>query len=117
MGQLQEVYSHYAMRGSVFPSHLALCLRYRPAAQTSNSPASDAILNAVTYQLDPFAVQTAQNRGSDKRTRLAIFGTGFRYAGNPTHDPSGTMMHYPAMLLKKQRVVRGLLCSRASPAP
>lgn len=51
----------------------------------------DAILNAVTYQLDPFAVQTAQNRGSDKRTRLAIFGTGFRYAGNPTHDPSGTV--------------------------
>ncbi len=43
-----------------------------------------AILNAVTYKGEPFRVETPENRGEDKRTRLAIYGTGFRYARNLT---------------------------------
>jgi uncharacterized protein (TIGR03437 family) len=47
-----------------------------------------AILNAVTYAPAPFLVETQQNAGADKQTRLSLYGTGIRYAGNPTHDPS-----------------------------
>ena len=39
-----------------------------------------AILNAVTYRPGPFDAQTAANPGGDKRTRLAIYGTGLRFA-------------------------------------
>ena len=45
-----------------------------------------AVLNAVTFQPEPFSAQTSQNGGSDLRTRLAIFGTGVRFAGNSKHD-------------------------------
>jgi uncharacterized protein (TIGR03437 family) len=45
-----------------------------------------AILNAVTFQPDPFTVTTPP--GSGTQTYLAIFGTGVRYAGNPSHDSS-----------------------------
>lgn len=45
-----------------------------------------AILNAVTNTLDPFAVNTQENQGSDKRTRVAIYATGLRYAGNAGRD-------------------------------
>ncbi|MCU1237687.1 MAG: hypothetical protein JWP63_5654 [Candidatus Solibacter sp.] len=50
-----------------------------------------AILNAVTFQRAPFVVQTAEN-GADTRTRLAIYGTGFRHGTNVTamaQDPAG----------------------------
>ena len=59
---------------------------------TSNSSGTGpgAILNGVTYAGPPFAVETAQNGGSDLRTRLAVYCTGLRYAGNPTHDSSVT---------------------------
>jgi uncharacterized protein (TIGR03437 family) len=49
-------------------------------------PDRGAVLNAVTFQLEPFSAQTSQNGGSDKRTRLALFGSGVRFAGNPKHD-------------------------------
>ncbi|MEO5926798.1 MAG: hypothetical protein ABIR70_23495 [Bryobacteraceae bacterium] len=39
-----------------------------------------AALNAVTYNLEPFTVRTSENPGTDKRTRLSIFGTGMRSA-------------------------------------
>jgi uncharacterized protein (TIGR03437 family) len=42
-----------------------------------------AILNAVTYQPAPFLVQTPEN-GSDTRTRIAVYGTGLRYADTVT---------------------------------
>ena len=45
-----------------------------------------AILNAVTFSSGPFLVETPENPASDKRTRLAVFATGLRYAGNPSHD-------------------------------
>jgi uncharacterized protein (TIGR03437 family) len=47
-----------------------------------------AILNGVTYAGPPFLVETAQNGASDLRTRLAVYCTGLRYAGNPAHDPA-----------------------------
>ena len=47
-----------------------------------------AILNAVTFAGAPFFVETPQNQGSDKRTRLAVYATGLRYAGNPARDPA-----------------------------
>ena len=49
-----------------------------------------SILNGVTYAAPPFLVETPQNGGSDLRTRLAIFGCGLRYTGNPSHDSSIT---------------------------
>jgi uncharacterized protein (TIGR03437 family) len=59
---------------------------------TSNSSGSGpgAILNGVTAAGPPFLVVTPQNSGSDLRTRLAIYCTGLRYAGNPTQDSSIT---------------------------
>ena len=39
-----------------------------------------AILNAVTFEEGPFSVETPEQIGDDKRTRLALFGTGFRFA-------------------------------------
>jgi len=47
-----------------------------------------AILNAVTNAPAPFLVVTPEIAGSDQRTRLAVYATGLRYAGNSTHDPS-----------------------------
>jgi hypothetical protein len=45
-----------------------------------------AVENAVTNQLEPFSLTTSQNPGADKRTRLAVFGSGVRFAGNPNRD-------------------------------
>jgi uncharacterized protein (TIGR03437 family) len=47
-----------------------------------------AILNAVTNATAPFLVVTPEITGSDQRTRLAVYATGLRYAGNSSHDPS-----------------------------
>jgi len=47
-----------------------------------------AILNAATFAAEPFLVETPENPGSDKRTRLAVFGSGLRYAGNALRDPA-----------------------------
>ena len=57
---------------------------------TSNSTGSGpgAILNGVTNASPPFLVVTPQNGGSDLRTRLVIYCTGLRYAGNPSQDTS-----------------------------
>ena len=59
---------------------------------TSNSTGAGpgAILNGVTGVGQPFLVVTPQNGGSDLRTRLAIYCTAIRYAGNPTQDASVT---------------------------
>ncbi len=47
-----------------------------------------AVLNAVTFSGEPFLVETPQNSGNDKRTRIAVFATGLRFAGNPSRDPT-----------------------------
>ena len=48
-----------------------------------------AILNAVTYAPAPFLVQTPGD-GSDTRTRLAVYCTGFRHAGTVTATAQDT---------------------------
>ena len=53
-------------------------------------PSRGAVLNAVTFSPEPFQATTSQNAIPDKRTRLSLFGTGLRYAGNSTQDPSVT---------------------------
>ncbi len=57
---------------------------------TLNSAGSGpgAILNGVTGAAPPVLVVTPQNSGGDLRTRLVIYCTGLRYAGNPSQDPS-----------------------------
>jgi uncharacterized protein (TIGR03437 family) len=61
-----------------------------PAAFSANGTGKGpgAILNAVTYAPAPFLVVTPEIAGSDQRTRLAVYATGLRYAGNPSHDTS-----------------------------
>lgn len=41
-----------------------------------------AIVDAMTNSPDPFPVRTDSYPGADKRTRVAVFATGIRYAGN-----------------------------------
>lgn len=53
-------------------------------------PSRGAVENGVTFALEPFQSLTPQNAIADKRTRLSFYGTGLRYAGNPTLD-SGTV--------------------------
>ena len=50
-----------------------------------------AVLNAVTYKLGPFVVETPENAGEDKRTRLAIFATGIGNAA-PAIDDIGVLL-------------------------
>jgi hypothetical protein len=59
-------------------------------SQDATGTGPGAILNAVTFTGPPFLVETLQNTGSDKRTRLAVFATGLRYAGNPSQNPDQT---------------------------
>jgi len=56
----------------------------------SSGTGPGAILNAVTNLPAPFLVVTPQNGGSDPRTRLAVYATGLRWAGNLSHDPTLT---------------------------
>jgi uncharacterized protein (TIGR03437 family) len=59
--------------------------RSAPGVFTTDASGSGkgAILNAVTYRPAPFLVLT-DNGSGDARTRLAVFGTGFRYANAVT---------------------------------
>lgn len=61
-------------------------LRTAPALFSLDSTGQGAgsILNAVTNTGEPFLVETPETRGEDKRTRLAVYGTGFRYADQLT---------------------------------
>jgi uncharacterized protein (TIGR03437 family) len=56
----------------------------------SSGAGPGAILNGVTGAAPPFLVVTPENGGGDLRTRLAVYCTGLRYAGNPTEDASVT---------------------------
>jgi trimeric autotransporter adhesin len=53
-------------------------------------PSRGAVLNGVTFSPEPFQATTSQNSIADKRTRLSLFATGLRYAGNSTLNPSVT---------------------------
>ena len=74
-------------------SGAALVRASAPGVFTSDASGTGpgAILNAVTYLPAPFVVQTADN-GADTRTRIAVYGTGLRYADTVTaqaQDPAG----------------------------
>jgi|GEM_PF-3414527 len=76
------------IRSTVFGSTRsgdALVRAAAPGVFTSDASGAGpgAILNAVTYQPAPFVVQTEDN-GDDPRTRLAVYGTGLRYADTVT---------------------------------
>lgn len=72
----------------------ALVVASAPGIFTSDASGAGpgAILNAVTYGPAPFLVQTPEN-GADTRTRIAVYGTGLRYADSVTaqaQDTAGT---------------------------
>jgi uncharacterized protein (TIGR03437 family) len=75
-------------------SGTALVAASAPGIFTSDASGTGAgaILNAVTYSAAPFQVQTPEN-GADTRTRIAVYGTGLRYADSVTaqaQDTAGT---------------------------
>jgi uncharacterized protein (TIGR03437 family) len=74
-----------------------------------------AILNASTFLLEPFLVETPENAGSDKRTRLALFGTGLRYAGNPLRDPA--KVNAAAQIQARDGAGNAYFVEYAGPAP
>jgi uncharacterized protein (TIGR03437 family) len=76
------------IRSTVFGSTrsgAALVRAVAPGVFTSDASGAGpgAILNAVTYRPAPFVVQTA-DIAADTRTRIAVYGTGLRYAGTVT---------------------------------
>src|SRR5580704_7417625 len=71
-------------------------------------PSRGAILNGVTYSLEPFQTVTSQNPSADKRTRLSLFGTGLRYGA-----PNSTTVQATDSL----GFTRSLPVEYAGPAP
>ncbi len=63
-----------------------------------------AVENGVTSELEPFQATTQLNPGNDKRTRLSIYGTGFRYADNPARDDTAPVTgHVTAQIVDSNR--------------
>jgi uncharacterized protein (TIGR03437 family) len=65
-----------------------------PGIFVLDAAGTGAVLNAVTFTPAPFDLQTGANGGCDKRTRLAIFGTGMYLAAADAtqvtlHDSAG----------------------------
>jgi uncharacterized protein (TIGR03437 family) len=77
-------------------SGTALVTASAPGLFTSDASGAGpgAILNAVTYRPAPFLVQTPES-GADTRTRIAVYGTGLRYAGRVTAQAQDTAGTYP----------------------
>ncbi len=78
----------------------ALVVASAPGVFTSDASGAGpgAILNAVTYLPAPFLVQTPENgqgNPADTRTRIAVYGTGLRYADSVTAQAHGTAGNYP----------------------
>jgi uncharacterized protein (TIGR03437 family) len=74
----------------------ALVVAAAPGIFTSDASGAGpgAILNAVTYRPAPFLVQTPES-GADTRTRIAVYGTGLRYAKSVTAQAQDTAGTYP----------------------
>ena len=66
--------------------------RLAPGLYSADSSGSGEglIVNAATYARGPFKTQTAETPGCDKRSRLALFASGVRFAGNPERLPLST---------------------------
>lgn len=82
-------------------------------------PSRGAALNGVTFALEPFQVVTPQNQSADKRTRLSLFGTGLRYAGNASGDPNvvNVANAITAQATDSLGITRPLTVEYAGPAP
>jgi uncharacterized protein (TIGR03437 family) len=74
-----------------------------------------AVLNAATFGAGPFLVETPENAGVDKRTRLAVFATGLRYAGNAAQDP--TKVNVAAQIQARDSLGNVYTVEYAGPAP
>ncbi|HEY6391584.1 MAG TPA: hypothetical protein VIX89_09915, partial [Bryobacteraceae bacterium] len=74
-----------------------------------------AILNAATFAVGPFLAETPENAGSDKRTRLAVFATGLRYAGNAVRDPA--KVNVAAQIQARDSLGNVYAVEYAGPAP
>jgi len=74
-----------------------------------------AILNAATFTGQPFLVETPENAGSDKRTRLAVFATGLRYAGNAVRDPA--KVNVAGQVQARDSLGNAYIVEYAGPAP
>jgi uncharacterized protein (TIGR03437 family) len=77
-------------------SGAALVTASAPGLFTSDASGAGpgAILNAVTYRPAPFLVQTPES-AADTRTRIAVYGTGLRYAASVTAQAQDTAGTYP----------------------
>ncbi|MDW8354139.1 MAG: hypothetical protein RMK57_06370 [Bryobacterales bacterium] len=107
--------------GAVLGRGTAIVRDFAPALfsldSTGRGPA--AAQNAVTFSLAPFFVRTPENPGPDKRTRLTLYGTGFRFAAPPGQRTSGANVaaFLKATLYKHENLSYDLQVEYAGPAP
>ncbi|HEX5229397.1 MAG TPA: hypothetical protein VFW44_16890 [Bryobacteraceae bacterium] len=82
-------------------------------------PSRGAVLNGVTFAPEPFQASTSRNAATDKRTRLSLFGTGLRFAGNAAQNSSLTNVAgaITALATDSQGAVHNLPVEYAGPAP
>ncbi len=78
--------------GQVAATGTASIARLAPGLFTADGSGTGAgtVLNAATFAGAPFPTHTAELPGCDKRTRLTLFASGVRYAGNPERLPLPT---------------------------
>ena len=72
---------------------------FAPAIFTWDSSGSGpgVVVNAVTFDVAPFQVETPGNPGSDKRTRLSIFATGLGLEPAKSASQAPTVKSQPAI--------------------
>ena len=72
---------------------------FAPAIFTWDSSGSGpgVVVNAVTFDVAPFQVETIDNPGSDKRTRLSIFATGLGLEPAKSASQAPTVKSQPAI--------------------
>ncbi|WP_162179802.1 hypothetical protein [Bryobacter aggregatus] len=100
-------------RGSV------VIARYAPGLFTLPCLRSDraAVLDAVHFTLEPFQSFAASYPGTDKRTRLALFGTGFRFAADPAGGEANVASAVSIVASYGEGLSRDLVVEYAGPAP
>lgn len=106
--------------GTVIASATVEVRRTAPALFSADSTGRGpgTILNSVIHQLEPFVVQTPENPGEDKRTRLTMYGTGLRFAGPPDSRPAdGNVAAYVKVQTTNGADAVNLTVEYAGPAP
>jgi uncharacterized protein (TIGR03437 family) len=102
--------SGYVSRGTATISSLAPAL----FALSGNGAGAGIVLNAATGKQGPFADVSAENFGTDKRTRLMIMATGISGGGvantnasNDVHTSSGVLINFAESILVEARLQDG----------